>query len=302
LEQQLDAVQGAGFDGFTAQLGPRHAREAEKRGLLVVGYFSSGDEERFADLLKSQKDAGAHHVNVQLADHDTEPADALRLTLRLIEEAERIGGLAPSIEVHRDTCTETPEKTYALADGYFKATGELLPMTWDFSHLAVVKHLAPEMIANQEIINATNDQIANEFGAMMQYYAIGAESDRTTDNFLQWLVEKQSEEVALLDRLLQAVQGTGESDLFRVKQHLAHEKGPGSASIELSQTVLSTLSSLSEMILAYPTSKVGVAAGDAGSIIASKRSGVHPPETSIRGNRSGLSPSRLMPGSQPTAA
>jgi hypothetical protein len=163
LEQQLDAVQGAGFDGFTAQLGPRHAREAEKRGLLVVGYFSSGDEERFADLLKSQKDAGAHHVNVQLADHDTEPADALRLTLRLIEEAERIGGLAPSIEVHRDTCTETPEKTYALADGYFKATGKLLPMTWDFSHLAVVKHLASESYVERLLVRPELIQRSQQF-------------------------------------------------------------------------------------------------------------------------------------------
>jgi len=199
------------------------------------------------------------------------------------------------------------------------------------------------MIANQEIINAINDQIGNEFGAMLQYYTIGAqfaaeglsdlsahfyeqaeeekkhalriiqfvidtgarvnilavpvpradfkaaedaiklsleqearvtthtnalvsmaraahfindfktpsESDRTTDNFLQWLVEKQSEEVALLEQLLRAVQRTGEGDLVRVKEHLAHEKGPGSASIELGQTVLSTLSALSEMVLAY---------------------------------------------------
>jgi hypothetical protein len=131
LEQQLDAVKGAGFDGFTAQLGPAHAREAEKREMFVVGYFSSGDEDGFTELLKSQKDAGARQLNVQLADHDTDPGDALRLTLRLVEEADRIGGLVPSIEVHRDTCTETPEKTYALADGYFKATGKLLPMTWD---------------------------------------------------------------------------------------------------------------------------------------------------------------------------
>jgi hypothetical protein len=101
---------------------PRHAREAEKREFFVVGYFSSGDEDGFAELLKSQKDAGARHVNVQLADHDTDPAHALRLALRLMEEADRIGGLEPSIEVHRDTCTETPEKTYALADGYFKET------------------------------------------------------------------------------------------------------------------------------------------------------------------------------------
>jgi bacterioferritin B len=199
------------------------------------------------------------------------------------------------------------------------------------------------MIANQEIVNAINDQIGNEFGAMLQYYAIGAhfaaeglsdlsahfyeqaeeekkdafriiqfvidtgarvnipavavpradfksaehaiklsleqearvtshanavvsmaraahfindfktpsESDRTADNFLQWLVEKQSEEVALLEQLLRAVQSTGEGDLVRVKEQLTHEKGPGSASIELGQTVLSTLSALSEMVLAY---------------------------------------------------
>jgi hypothetical protein len=72
----------AGFDGFTAQLGPQHALEAQKRGLFVVGYFSSGDEDRFADLLKGQKDAGARYVNVQLADHDTDPVNALRLTLQ----------------------------------------------------------------------------------------------------------------------------------------------------------------------------------------------------------------------------
>lgn len=144
LEEQLDAVKAGGFDGFTTQLGPNHAREAQKRGLSVVGYFASGDEKKFSDLLKSQKDAGARHINVQLADHDTRPDDALRLTLRLLEDADRIGEIEPAVEVHRDTCTETPEKTYALADGYLQETGKLLPMTWDFSHLSVVKHLSPE--------------------------------------------------------------------------------------------------------------------------------------------------------------
>ena len=48
-----------------------------------------------------------------------------------------------AIEVHRDTCTETPEKAYGLAAGYEKAEGKPLKMTWDFSHPAVVKHLNP---------------------------------------------------------------------------------------------------------------------------------------------------------------
>jgi hypothetical protein len=163
LEQQLDAVKAAGFDGFTTGLTPCHAREAEKRELFVVGYFSSGDEDDFAKLLKSQKDAGARHVNVQLADHDTDPAGALRLTLRLMEEADQIGGLQPSIEVHRDTCTETPEKTYALADGYFKATGKLLPMTCDFSHLAVVKHLTPESYVERVLVRPELIQRSQQF-------------------------------------------------------------------------------------------------------------------------------------------
>jgi hypothetical protein len=55
-------------------------------------------------------------------------------------------------------------------------------------------------------------------------FKTASESDPTTDNFLQWLVQKQSEEVALLERLLQAFPDTGESDLLRMKQHAAHER------------------------------------------------------------------------------
>ena len=163
LEQQLDGVKAAGFEGFTTQLGPRHAREAEKRGLFVVGYFSSSNGEKFADLLKSQEDAGAVHVNIQLADHDTDPKEALRLALRLMEEADRLGGLDPAIEVHRDTCTETPEKTYALADGYFELTGRLLPLTWDFSHIAVVKHLTPENYVERLLVRPDLIQRSAQF-------------------------------------------------------------------------------------------------------------------------------------------
>jgi hypothetical protein len=48
-----------------------------------------------------------------------------------------------SLEVHRDTCTETPEKTYEIAERYERATGHLLKLNFDYSHLACVKHLAP---------------------------------------------------------------------------------------------------------------------------------------------------------------
>lgn len=157
LERKIAAVAEAGFWGFTTAATAEHGRLARKYGLGVIGYVSSGDPGEFARLLHHNREAGAHHVNVQLADHDTPTAEALGLTLRVLEEAEKLG-MEAAIEVHRDTCTETPEKAYALADAYRKVTGRLLPMTWDFSHLAVVKHLwpattyAPRLLVRPDLI------------------------------------------------------------------------------------------------------------------------------------------------------
>jgi hypothetical protein len=144
IETQLDAIRAAGFEGVTGRLGQRDGQLAIERDLIVIGFVSSGIDAEFGHLLQTQKEAGARHVNIQLADHDTPTQEALRLTHRLLDDANRIGELEISIEVHRDTCTETPEKTYALADAYFAETGQLLPITWDFSHLAIVKHLQPK--------------------------------------------------------------------------------------------------------------------------------------------------------------
>lgn len=142
LARKLRAVKDAGFDGFTTQLTPEHARLGDKLGLMRVGYFASSDPRQFASLLRSQQVAGALQVNVQLGDHDTPTRTALPWARRLIEQGRKLG-LEVAIEVHRDTCTETPEKTYALAEAYEQATGERIPFVWDYSHLAVVKHLLP---------------------------------------------------------------------------------------------------------------------------------------------------------------
>lgn len=144
LERKIRAIAAAGFDGITAAVTPEHRRLAERHGLRhILGFVSCSDPEEFARYLREQKEGGAMHVNVQMDDHDTPPAVAVKHWIRLEREAEKIGGLIPSLEVHRDTCTETPEKTYEIADRYHRATGQLLRLNFDFSHLAVVKHLAP---------------------------------------------------------------------------------------------------------------------------------------------------------------
>jgi ferritin len=54
-----------------------------------------------------------------------------------------------------------------------------------------------------------------------------SESDYTTDNFLQWFVKEQLEEVASMEQLLRVVQRAGEGNLLRVEEYLVREKGRG---------------------------------------------------------------------------
>jgi bacterioferritin B len=56
-----------------------------------------------------------------------------------------------------------------------------------------------------------------------------SESDYTTDNFLQWFVKEQLEEVASMEQLLRVVQRAGEGNLLRVEEYLVREKGRGAA-------------------------------------------------------------------------
>lgn len=144
LDRKIKTIAEAGFDGITTALTPDHRRAAEKYGLKdLLGFISTGNPDEFERMLREQKESGAVHINVQLDDHDTPPAVATRHWIQLERLAEKIGGLVPSLEVHRDCCTETPEKTYEIAERYHKVTGKLIRINFDFSHFAVVKHLHP---------------------------------------------------------------------------------------------------------------------------------------------------------------
>jgi len=162
IDEKLRAFKAAGFDGVCWGGSPELRAGCEKHGLIFVGGMASGNAADFPRLLQEQKDCGALHVNVQLAHDAMLTPEALELALALNREGKRIG-VVPEIETHRGTYTETPEKTYALADAYQKATGELLPLSIDFSHFAVVKHLAPENFAVRLLVRPDLIQRAQQF-------------------------------------------------------------------------------------------------------------------------------------------
>ncbi|HTB84722.1 MAG TPA: hypothetical protein VK742_13790 [Candidatus Sulfotelmatobacter sp.] len=162
LDKKLHEIKKAGFDGVCWGGSKELGEGCKLHGLIFVGGMASGKVRVFSRLLREQKDCGALHVNVQLAHDEMLTPEALKLALALNREAEKIG-VVPEIETHRGTCTETPEKFYALADAYQKKTGALLPVSWDFSHFAVVKHLVPENFAKRLLVRPDLIQNAQQF-------------------------------------------------------------------------------------------------------------------------------------------
>lgn len=148
LERKLTAIQEAGFDGVAAFINADIAAGAKRRGLKLLSGFDCGDLPTARRRLAEQRDLGVHFINLQLLNHDTPPARAAAMAVRLIRISRRLG-LGVHIETHRDTSTETPEKFTEIARRYRRATGEIMPVTWDHSHFAVSKHVLPKDYATR---------------------------------------------------------------------------------------------------------------------------------------------------------
>lgn len=162
LAEKLNAIREAGFDGVCWSPSAELQAAAQRLGLIFVGGMAPMKKSELPALLSDLSRYGAHHVNVQLGEDSMLAPEALDMALALMEQARGLG-LAPAIETHRGTCTETPEKFYALAEAYEKAAGELLPVSWDFSHFAVVKHLLPNNFAERLLVRPDLIQNAQQF-------------------------------------------------------------------------------------------------------------------------------------------
>jgi hypothetical protein len=144
LIKHLTLVKEAGFQGYCGGTHfPRLKERLEEFGLRFGGAFDAQSEEQFADKIAACLEIGDGPINCQLADHDTPVERAIDLTIALMEESDRQGAQV-HLEVHRDTCTETPEKTYAIIEGVKASTGKVPRVNFDFSHPAIVKHLNPD--------------------------------------------------------------------------------------------------------------------------------------------------------------
>jgi hypothetical protein len=140
-DEKFREARKAGFDAVGAGPFPEAASLSVKHGLHYICYIDCNFK-TFSAKLEAAKTTNPARINVQLCDHDTPPVEAVKVWLKMEAQAKKMG-LEVDLEVHRDTCTETPEKVYEIAALYRKATGQRLRFCWDFSHIAVVKHIYP---------------------------------------------------------------------------------------------------------------------------------------------------------------
>lgn len=142
LEQKFAAAKKAGFDAVGGPTTVESASAARAHGFADYVSYIDANAKTYKERLEAAKAINPARINVQVCDHDTPPKEAVAVWIKLEKLAEKMG-LNVDLEVHRDTCTETPEKVYEIAALYKKATGKTIRLCWDFSHVGVVKHLHP---------------------------------------------------------------------------------------------------------------------------------------------------------------
>ena len=137
-DQKLAAIKASGFDGFQWFARPELTGLRTEHGLAFLGCCDANAanyEQRLKDFVPLKPE----RINVQLGDDVMKPSEAARLWNRMASDL----GLVLDLETHRGTCTETPEKTWQIAEIVEQETSVPISLTFDFSHFAIVKHLLP---------------------------------------------------------------------------------------------------------------------------------------------------------------
>ncbi len=192
FEHRLEMMAAAGFDGIHDSLDPQQIAAARQFGLSVIGRIDGRFEDSWRDGLAAQIDAGVTLFNTHLGLHDTTVETAARRAVEIHAYATAHGARVQT-ETHRDTATETPEKYDALRARFSILTGEPLPTTWDFSHFAVMKHLAPEDYTVRLLSPWTAEIQASQllhcrpFNGHHAQIPVTAADDTLTPEFRTWL-------------------------------------------------------------------------------------------------------------------
>jgi hypothetical protein len=140
IDEKLRLISEAGFDAIMCLVDEDLRNRANDYGLELIGEVYPGDFSAMRKQVLAQTRQTVKRFNAHVGDAWQSPRDGADLISKLLPICEN-EGVELSIETHRGTVTESPEKTWEIADRVEQTTGSKLRLTFDFSHWAVVKHL-----------------------------------------------------------------------------------------------------------------------------------------------------------------
>ncbi len=196
LARKLKEIAAEGFDAVEGTARPELKEGLAKNGLRYCGLFAAEDKRTFAPLLRAQADAGAERVTVQIRPAAASPATALAKVRHLMNAAGRLK-LPAGLETHRGTITETPEAIVALADAYQREEGLPLPLVWDPSHPAMVRHLKPfqfseKLLQRTDLVQNASMVHCRPFNGQHAQIPVWNNAQRFTPEFREWLAFMES--------------------------------------------------------------------------------------------------------------
>jgi len=186
-DRKFAAIRAGGFDGLMSPPRPELAARGALRYLAVT---SLREAAAVAPTLQAAHALGAEAIGIQLGRPETTPAAALRLLRRIRTVAGELA-LPFAIETHRATFAERPEPFLALLRAYRRATGDALPVCLDYSHFAVVRHLAAEaswttLTGQPALVRQAAQLHLRPFNAHHAQLPILDTRGRRTPEYLEW--------------------------------------------------------------------------------------------------------------------
>lgn len=191
LTRKIKEIAAAGFDAVEGAARPGLREALHKTNLRYSGLFAAEDARTFGRLLRDQMDAGAERVTVQIRPATESPARALAKVRRLMASADKLR-IPTGLETHRGTITETPQTIVELADAYRKAEGRTLPLVWDPSHPAMVRHLkafqfSEVLLQRADLVQNATMVHCRPFNGQHAQVPVWDHKHRPTREFHEWL-------------------------------------------------------------------------------------------------------------------
>lgn len=185
-EEGFDAVTMGGRPGLGSWL-------KEEFGLRLCGFFQASSLEDIEAAYIREVEAGAETINSFLGSPTTPLEEAVQMFIE-VDRLERAHGIPIHAETHRGTMLEVPEFSFELYQAIHSRCGIWPRLCHDDSHIALVKHLSLNQLAEfldsrrtPGLLNRSEQMHLRPFNGHHAQVPVLNHAGGETPEFLEWM-------------------------------------------------------------------------------------------------------------------